>query len=205
MLWLFSGLGADHRLYRHLQLPEQHQHAAWTDFRDCRTMASFVARARELGLSDGDLICGSSFGGMLALECSQTIDLAGILLLGSAMHPREINQFALRGGHFLRAMSGADAQRLVRPFIHIGPRQLAAEMFVDGDERAMRSMFQAILTWKGAQPRCPWRRVHGRFDPVIPMRPGQRYHRVVNAAHLVALSEPGVCQQELERLLGLAR
>jgi pimeloyl-ACP methyl ester carboxylesterase len=167
-------------------------------------MEHFCDRLLEMGLTDGDVIVGSSFGGMVACSVSARVDLGGILLLGSTDDPRDINQVMLTAGYFARSFPGVDLQALVRPFAKswiTGPKAVVLDMFARSDCEVMMGMHEAIMRWGGARPACPVRRVHGRFDPVIPWRSHRHYDAVVGCTHLVALEAPLAARRWLDVLL----
>ena len=57
--------------------------------------------------------------------------------------------------------------------------------------------------WRGARPRCPVQRLHGRLDPVIPVRGGARYDHLLWASHLVPIERPAATSACLARWCGV--
>ena len=203
MLWILSGLGGDHRLYQRLDIPMEHRHIAWDqEFANCRSMSAFAQRCIDFGIQDGDFLIGSSFGGMVAAEISHLKRIQTCLLLGTAIRQIEINRLALVAGKWMRQFGGVNLQRIAQPFSYTGPKSETVRMFVEADSDIMENMFAAILNWRGCRPACPTERIHGRFDPVIPLRPSAHYDHIVNCTHLVALEAAQVCQGAINRLIG---
>ena len=131
MLWILSGLGGDYRLYDRMRFPVPHRHITWDNtFRDCHSMRSFARTCVDLGITDGDQLIGSSFGGMVAAEITHMVDIDWCLLLGTALAQHEINRISLLMGFWMRHFGGRDIQRISRPAALFGPRRTWCACFV---------------------------------------------------------------------------
>ena len=106
------GLGGDHRLYdRMTDLLYRIAillgiSSSLLPFHD----AAFAKRCVELGITDGDQLIGSSFGGMVAAEITHMVNIDWCLLLGTALALTniEINRLALLVGFWMRHFGGRD-------------------------------------------------------------------------------------------------
>lgn len=195
--WVFSGLGADHRLYQAIDWRPV-EAAGWTirpvDWRaigPARDMADFVRRALALGIADGDLLIGSSFGGMLVASMQERLPNSPAVLLGSASHPREFNRLGDLVLPLLQPELLRSLQWLAWPLVVLShPRRVAVRMFRDSDVRIMARMLRTLLSWPGAPPSRRRRRLHGRYDPLIRWRRGRERVTLLSATHLTSLEKP---------------
>ena len=192
MWWVLSGMGGDPRLYDTVKFPTDVTHVRWDDFVDCDTIPELAERIIELGIQDGDVIVGTSLGGMVALEIARRVRIDKVVLLGSCVHPREINQFFLSFSVFAKSFPWKLFQKLIRILIIIPvPRRRIFRMFVDTDVEFFKRMCYAPKYWQGYED-YPGRmyRMHGRFDPLILRRRHVDYDLLVNATHLLAIESP---------------
>jgi len=91
VVYLFSGLGADARIFRKLDfgnLPVRH--IAWVKPKNNETLTGYATRLSGQIESSHPILIGVSFGGMLAIEISKTIDCERVILIYSAKNEREI-------------------------------------------------------------------------------------------------------------------
>ena len=169
------------------QLPNFRAHD-WVPYGGETTLAdlacSLVAAA---DIRDGDVLVGSSLGGMVAGEMAKLRRIPRLYLLGSAIHPTEINRLlaALRP---LAQVAPLDWVRLSSGKI---PTDLT-QMFAHADPVFVRAMVAAIFDWPGTGPiSSRILRLHGRFDLVIPPPPAADL--LLNAGHLPSMTRAAEC------------
>src|SRR5215470_15796970 len=105
-LVLFSGMGADGRLFRSIRVPEaeivtpDHSEPLQGE-----TLIQYASRvANNLNVQRTDIIGGVSFGGMLAGEITRQRPVAGLILLGSCVRPERLPwsyRWVEKLGHFI--------------------------------------------------------------------------------------------------------
>src|SRR4051812_14290579 len=93
-VFLITGFALDKRAFALMDLPPESYHVLdLIPIRHGETLREYARRfASEIGLSPGDVIGGVSLGGMLALEMAKVVDVAGVILIASATHPRYIRE-----------------------------------------------------------------------------------------------------------------
>jgi pimeloyl-ACP methyl ester carboxylesterase len=189
---ILPGLGADAAMYA---APEYRlvQGVEFLDWPAHRGESSIGTVARRIivehALGPNDLIGGSSLGGMIAAEIATQIQVRKVLLIGSALHPSEVNP-ALRafadGAEFipiplLQAISGT---------LSAGQQESLLAMFRRADPAFVRVMAKAIFEWKGADaPSGPVSRIHGALDGVI-FPPARGAEIIPDGGHLIAMTHP---------------
>jgi len=162
----------------------------WPTYNGESSLTETAARVvEEAGITSGDVVGGSSLGGMVALEIAKVIDVAGVILIGSATRPAEISRL-LRMLAPLAAISPFGLTQTVAG--KIGDSR-ALEMYQMADPRFIRAMCQALPSWEGFRgPPEVLHRIHGDSDHIIPVPEGTA-HVVSGAGHLLAITHPDEC------------
>ena len=188
--FILPGMGADRTLYGapEWQALSSVRFLDWPDYRGEKTISAIAERVvSEAGISDGATVAGSSLGGIVACEIAMKRRLRNLILIGGAASPGEISKVlemasplaALAPISFLQALAGGL------------PGELAA-MFARSDADFIRAACLAIFDWPGLDhSRIRPVRIHGRFDPVIPLPSGADL--VVEGGHFIAITHPKDC------------
>ena len=186
MLYLLPGMGADASMYSGpwQRLPNV-KFVDWPPFVGESTLSELGQRMIDVyGVSADDEIGGTSLGGMVALEMAKQLGQRRVLLLSSALSPREVNPLL----------------RLLSPLTPIAPlglaksilgrsRRASAAMLQRADTRFLRAMCRAVIRWDGyAGPTDGLVRIHGNRDWMI--RCPASAHHIDNAGHLAVLTHP---------------
>lgn len=146
-------------------------------------MARRIVKENEI--LEGDIVGGSSLGGMVALEIAQTLQMKAIVLLGSALDKNEVRPL----------LSALSPLASITPIFLIqllaGKRNdLVSQMFADSNPEFIRAMCQYLNEWQGFHgPLDNVFRVHGKKDHVITC-PTMGSDTVDNAGHLLAITHP---------------
>lgn len=211
-LVLFPGLGTNHRLFEKLR-PEGVELVA-LDYHEPAEGQSLPAFALELAqrhkLSPEDAVGGASFGGMVATEIAAQCGAKALVLIGSALGPREIPWW-LHGVHatsrivpdacidFGRTRFRSLAGRLGR--VPAEDAELYLYVGKDGSAQCLRRGARMIFTWSGRGDfALPVHRIHGGRDGII--RPPKRGCEIVpDAGHLLMLSHAAQVSAFLTRAL----
>ena len=189
-LALLPGLGADGRMYGPVydDLADEVLRIDWPTHAGERTLGDVAERLlAEHPLADVDLLVGSSLGGMVASEIMARTEVPRLALLGSAIHPREVNPLlatlAKLRDHapldLLQRMCGAEV---------IASRVSLLEQFASTDPDFVRAMAGAIFDWDGREDlRGTRARLHGTWDLVI-LAPKDGASLIPRAGHMIAMT-----------------
>lgn len=198
MIHALPAMGADRRIFPDPwgTLPDFVAHD-WPRHRGERTLAE-VARAvaETYAIKDGDVLVGTSLGGMVACEIAKVRKLQALFLVGSATSRNEVS----RPLAFLHPLAGITPFTWLRLAAGRVPGELP-RMFSEAEASFLRSMCSAIFQWEGLATgavRCF--RVHGRRDLIIP--PPPEVDLLLNGGHLIAMTHALECVEFVAANLG---
>jgi pimeloyl-ACP methyl ester carboxylesterase len=196
--YLLPGMGANSSMYDSLrrELEFEINFINWPKYGGEKTFSEAAERViKENGIEDGDIVGGSSLGGMVALEIARLRKLKAIVLIGSAISPAEVNGILSLLAPLCDITPISFIQRLAGKHEHIITR-----MFAEADSEFIKEMCQYLPKWSGANKSpAPLFRVHGQKDHVIPC-PKVGSEIIANAGHLLALTHPKECGEYLNKI-----
>jgi len=196
---VYPGMGATSEMYRGLWKEQPFIFHDWPDLAGETSITGYSSRLiREHEIHAGDILIGSSLGGIIACEVANQLEILRLILLGSARSRTEIHALL----------------QIVHPMIDYAPvsfiRALAGKipmdlsiMFHQSDPAFIRTMCKAIFAWDGLESETPVTRVHGTRDMVIP-RP-EDCDIDIQGGHLIAMTHPEECLQAVQHAVGSSR
>mgnify|MGYP001546008164 CR=1 FL=1 len=197
---VLPGMGADSTMYGDAQwrrLPNA-RFVDWPEHHGEKSIAAIAGRIVEAnGIEDGEIVIGSSLGGIIACEIARLRDLRVLVLIGSAISPREISGLLA----LLHPLVSLAPVEFIQRAAGKAPGELA-QMFAQSQAAFIRAACAAIFDWPGLDTtRIKPLRIHGTRDRVVPM-PREVDLRVAGG-HLIAMSHPKECTAFLEARIGL--
>ena len=211
-LFLLSGMGGDARLFQSIGIPEVE--IVKPDFIEPapgETLSDYALRMAEIQcVKREDVIGGASFGGMLAAEIALRRPVAGLILLGSCIHPARLPwsyRWVERFGRFVPDFFLG--LRSWRPLIRwrFAPMTPDAEdcmiaMAADCPSGQLRAFGRMAMGWAGAdQIACPVLSVHGDQDRIIPLSCAEPGIILKNAGHVFTLTHAEQTNSTIEEFL----
>ncbi|MEJ2200276.1 MAG: alpha/beta hydrolase, partial [Desulfuromonadaceae bacterium] len=168
----------------------------WPEYRNEVTYQDIAERiVEENGINDGDIVGGSSLGGMVALEIATIVKVRAVLLIGSAMAKNDINTLIT----LLSPLAAITPISLVKTLAGKN-ESLVSQMFSTADPDFIRSMCGYISSWPGYLGNTDKVfRIHGEKDPIINCPPS-RCEIVKKASHLLALTHAKECSAFIEKI-----
>ncbi|MEO6849216.1 MAG: alpha/beta hydrolase, partial [Mucilaginibacter sp.] len=84
-IFLIPGLGADYRIYKHIELPEHEiVYVEWITPDENDTLVSYTQKLiGHYDIAAGSIVIGNSLGGMIAVEIAKKIELEKVILISS--------------------------------------------------------------------------------------------------------------------------
>lgn len=224
-LTLFSGLGADGRLFE----PQRRglgpagvrvETPAWIEpLTDDEPLASYAARMaavlapREPG--ERLFVGGVSFGALVALEAARRLpDARGVFMIGGCRDARAVAPFfrlACLAAQYvptpvLKAiLFGAPAALVLFESLNWEHMRLYARMVNDASPRQVRWSAGALLGYRspGDPPGVPVRLLHGQRDLLIPPKNVGPDYVIPRGRHLISLTNPRKVNADLMASMGL--
>jgi pimeloyl-ACP methyl ester carboxylesterase len=206
-------MGGDGRLMERLRVPGVEvatpDHLDPDPAEDLPSYAARVARRQRIG--PDDVVGGASFGGMLAAEIARQNPVAGLILLGSSLHPERLPwtyKWVEKLGKWI-----PDVFLGIRtwpPLVHMRFSPVAPEALLVIVQMAkscppsqLRGFGRMALGWQGA-PRlnCPLLSIHGDRDRIIPLRCAEPGLVLKDAGHAFTLMHVPETVAALSSFLG---
>jgi pimeloyl-ACP methyl ester carboxylesterase len=189
MMFVLPGMGADSDMFiGSWRLIPDAVFIDWPPYQGEQTLAEIALRVVDsCNIPNDSVVIGASLGGMVAGEIAKLRRLRRLVLIGSAIHPKEISTL-LTALHPLAKHAPVSLLQMLSTSV---PGELA-DMFARANPEFIRAAIQAISKWDGidtAQP--PPLRIHGKHDRVIPLP--DRTDLALNGGHLIAMTHAREC------------
>lgn len=197
-LYIFSGLGADKRVFQNLDLsPYSVSFVNWLSPFKGESMEDYARRLSASIQTPKPILIGVSFGGMMAIEIAKHVDVEKIILISSAKTRQEIPLY-------YRIFGLLGLQRLVPPGIltqsnhftnwFFGAEQtkdklLLKQILIDTDSAFLKWAITGILQWKNSTPNNKTFHIHGTQDKILPLRFIQADAIIKGGGHLMILNK----------------
>ncbi len=199
MIHIYPGMGATASMYGDLwrnEIPGLFHD--WPEWQGETTITELAERiAIEHGIIDGDILIGSSLGGMVACEIARIRRIELVVLIGSAANKQEISQIL----KILHPLADYSPIGFIKACSGKLPSEVA-KMFSQSDPEFIRAMSKAVFHWEGVAPSTRLLRIHGVHDPIIPSPEGVDF--LIRGGHLIAMTHPEECIKKLKAELAAA-
>jgi len=198
-VYFISGMGADRRLFRHIQLPEgfDMHFLDWIKPLDDESIPAYAARLAEgIDTSRPFVLVGVSLGGIMSTEIAKLHPPAATFLLGSiplAGHlPGYYHTLGRRLG-LLKVLPGSFFKRAatVKRFVSgesAGDKRLIWQMIEESDDQFLIWAMKAVLKWENKDLPQPLYHIHGSRDIVFPIRLTRPSHTIRKGGHLIVMT-----------------
>lgn len=203
-IYLFSGIGADHRAFQYLDFSGyQVTSIKWLPNEKYETIAHYAKRLLPQIVDQRPILIGLSFGGIMAAEVAKLIDIEKLIIIASVktrheLPPAVTNPFC----PFYKILPGG---LLTRPNIVINSlfgvqsksdKKLLADILHDTDPVFLKWALHQIRTWRNEAIHSNTVHIHGTADrlfqfkyvrDVIPVDGGGHFMTVNKAEEISTL------------------
>lgn len=178
-VYLIPGLGADHRLFKNINIPNAELTALdWPEMPEGSSLADYAEKlSKHVDRSEPFCLLGVSMGGMVALELARIVQPERTFLISSWKSPEEfptsvkalskvkltslINDWTMRiSMPLVKFTLGAESKE---------DEELLEKMINSLSVEQMRIGAEAILSWKGCELPKELVHIHGNIDRVMPI------------------------------------
>lgn len=205
-LYLFSGLGADCRVFQNMDFGGfDVTHIDWITPKTNESITDYALRVSAQITTPHPVLVGLSFGGLIATEVAKYIDYEQLILLASVKIRSEIPFYYRLAGHFR-------LHRLIPTALMKQPNWLSAWLFgiesqsdkailaavlLDTDPVFLRWAIDQLVRWENVTPPSRMTHIHGSADRILPILFVHNAVAVVGGGHFMTLNKA----DELSRLL----
>ncbi len=209
-IYLISGLGADERVFRHLEFPEgfETHFLPWIrPLSSDEPIDEYAARMARRILHPEPILLGLSFGGMMSIEIAKLIPVEKVILISSIKSKHEIPPY-YKGmarfilGHMPDRLLFRRRQFIVKLFMQSkGPEedQLLNDYLTlqNKDYTYMRWALEAVVHWENEWTPPSIVHIHGSSDRPFPRRYVKPTHTIVKGGHFMIMNRA----KEISRIL----
>ena len=205
-LYLFSGLGADERIFHTLDLTDfSVTFVKWISPVRRESIQAYAARLLEQIKSKNPVLIGLSFGGIMAVEIAKLIETEKVILISSAKTHSEIPVYFRMAGwmriHRLVPVGMYKNSHLVSKWIFgtkTNPHsQLLYQILKDTDPVFLKWAIDKVVNWRNKTIAKNVFHIHGSHDRLLPHRFVKCHVTIDKGGHLITLSQP----EDLNRIL----
>ena len=210
-IYLFSGLGADERVFQKLTFPGYSiTFVQWVTPDEGESMLQYAERLLPQIRTSHPILIGLSFGGMMAIEVAKLMATTQVILLSSAKNRTEI-PFYFRFAGWL-GLHHLLPTRLMKQASFISywlfgaqsakDRQLLKAILEDTDPRFLKWAINVIVHWRNQEIPESIQHIHGTNDRILPVRYVSCSNRIKGGGHLMVFNRSDEVQAILNRILG---
>ena len=205
-LYLFSGLGADARVFQKLKFDNCNPvFISWLPPLKREGLSHYAGRLLSQLTAPNPVLIGLSFGGLVAVEVAQQIATEKVILINSAQTRSELPPY-------FRALGKTKLHRVLPAGLAKKPnllknwafgvtsaqtKTLLAQILHDTDPLFLRWAANALLNWKNDKPLSNGVHIHGTADRLLPIRFVKADYEIEGGGHLMPLDRA----EELSALL----
>ena len=205
-LYIFSGLGADERVFEKLDFPGfSVTFIKWiTPFKK-ESIEQYSSRLLEQITTPKPVLIGLSFGGLIAVEAAKQIETEKVMLIASAKTKTEI-PFYYRFAGTLRLHKVLPASLFKKPNLitnwFFGARsgfekKLLKQILRDTDPVFLNWAIDKIVRWSNQSPIQNLFHLHGTSDRILPVQFVHCDATIKNGGHFMTLNKV----EEINRIL----
>ena len=209
-LYLFTGLGADERIFHRLDLSGfSVTFIKWIIPFENETIEDYVTRLLEQITTPKPILVGLSFGGLIAIEVAKRIETEKVILIASVKTRREIPFYYRLAGKLRlhKIMAGKllkKANFITNWFFGIvseADKLLLKQILSVTDPTFLKWAIDKVLRWDNKIPPHNVFHIHGTNDRILPVRFVKCHLPIKNVGHLMTLEIPDQLSKRIRELL----
>jgi pimeloyl-ACP methyl ester carboxylesterase len=210
-VYFISGLAADGRVFRHIQLPANYEavYLNWLRPDKDESLTNYAGRmSGQIDTTEPFYILGLSLGGMIAAEIVRLFPQGRLILVASIPHAGHLPVYyrwmqrvrlqklvpvrAIKTGVYLRRYFTSESKE---------DKEMLRQMIRDADPYFIRWSLTAVLEWQSREPPKDMIHIHGTRDIVLPVRYTRPTHIIPGGSHLMIFDRARDINQVLGEIL----
>jgi pimeloyl-ACP methyl ester carboxylesterase len=210
-VYFISGLAADKRVFKYIQLPTgcESVFLDWIAPEKEETLPSYALRlASNINTSEPFALVGLSFGGMLATEIAKVYKPAVTILISSVPVSKELPGYFRMAGkiglHKIVPVSLLKGTAITKRFFtreKQADKLMLLDLINESDSDLIRWSVDAILNWQNDVVPQPLWHIHGKSDEILPVRFTNPTHTIPKHGHMMVMTASGMVNDLLCKAL----
>ena len=197
-LYIFSGLGADKRVFKYLDFSEYNIiFIDWITPNKKETLEYYAKRLSKQITVDNPILIGLSFGGIMAVEVGKYIETEKIILIASAKTKNEVPIYYRFAGFFkLHKLLPTKLMKKANFFSfwlfgikNTENKKLLTEILNDTDETFLKWAIDIIVNWKNTYLHKNLKHIHGTSDKILPIQFVKSDIEVKDGGHFMTIDK----------------
>ncbi len=210
-IYLFSGLGADQRVFQDLDIPGfKLIHVNWLKPQPKESMKQYASRIALQITVPAAAFIGLSFGGMMAIEVGKIVRPAKLIIISSARDKKEVPWYYRIAGklglHNLLPVTVLKQSNFVTNWFFgarsVREQKLLAAILKDTDPAFLKWAMGEIISWKNEEVLPGVSHIHGSADKILPLRFVKADIVIKSGGHFMILNKAVEINPHIQKLLG---
>lgn len=213
-LFLFSGLGADERIFQKLNFKNSKvTFIKWIDPLNKETIENYALRISKQVTAANAVLIGVSFGGIMAIEVAKHIPIDKVIIISSVKNKYEI-PFYLRWAaainlHLLLPVNYLKRANAISYWLFGANTQtektLLKDILLQTDSTFLKWALAKIGKWQNLQTHPNLVHIHGTTDKILPIKFTQPNYLIKGGGHFMTLNKHSEIKEiiatEIEKLV----
>ncbi|MFM9909975.1 MAG: alpha/beta fold hydrolase [Chitinophagaceae bacterium] len=210
-VYFISGLAADKRVFKHIELPPHCEviHLDWIAPIKKESLSAYSKRLGEkINCSEPFCVVGLSMGGMIAIEIARHYQPAHTILISSiplSQHLPFYFKWAVNVRlHKIVPTRFVKSAAIAKRFFTNETKEdkiIIKQIVRDSDPKFIVWAMEAIATWQNNELPVSYIHIHGTKDEVLPHRLTQPTHTISKGGHLMVMTRAKEINQILQEIL----
>lgn len=207
-LYIFSGLGADERVFQLLDFSGfSTTFIKWIVPQDKETIEQYATRLLDQITTTKPTLIGLSFGGLIAVEVAKQIDTEKVILIASAKTKNEIPFYYRFAGqlkiHRLLPTRLLKSSNFVTNWFFgtssTFDKQLLKQILIESDPTFLKWAIDKVARWTNQTQTKNLFHIHGTSDRILPLSFLKCNYTIKNGGHLMTLNKADELNQILRQ------
>lgn len=213
-VYFISGLAADSRIFRNIQLPEGYEtvYLEWIDPLPDESLEQYAKRlAAPVIRSEPCILLGMSMGGMVAVEIAKLVTPLQCILISSVPVASDLPFYFHWAGKIklqrwipISIVKNASLTKRLFSTETAEDKKILRQIIRESDDGFVRWAMDAILRWKNEWRPPVLLHIHGSRDEMLPLRFTHPTHIIKGAGHLMIMNRAAHINELLRQSLAAA-
>ncbi len=205
-VYIFSGLGADERVFQRLDFSGYSTtFVKWIVPQDKETIEQYATRLLDQITTTKPTLIGLSFGGLIAVEVAKQIETEKVILIASAKTKHEIPFYYRIAGqlglHKLLPTRYLKSSNIITNWFFgtssTFDKKLLKQILIETDPTFLKWAIDKVARWKNQTQIKNIFHIHGTSDRILPLSFIKCNSTIKNGGHLMTLNK----SEELNQIL----